>query len=346
MTSRNLNNAWLAAGREGLASRDRTLDGHLWYGVLTTGVFCRISCPSPQPKPENTRFYRDPAQAKAEGFRACKRCQPEELVPLPSYLPEAMDALCKGVTPAQTAARVGVAPATLTRAFNRWLGFGPKDLKLFSQSDRFQTRLEQGHSVLASAIDAGFSDDKAIYRTVADYLPASPARARGQDKVFSFGLAAVNLGWLLVAVDGTRLVFAGLGETPNDVMMDLLNRFPSAVLAPMTDEAGDTLNQMVQGLNGQLAWSALPYDAAATAFRLKVWKALQTIAPGQTLSYGELAEQIGSPKAARAIGSACASNPICFSIPCHRVLPQSGGQGGYFWRPWRKAYLLAMESMT
>lgn len=344
MTSQKLNNAWLAAGRAGLATRDASLDGHLWYGVLSTGIYCRISCPSPRPKPENTRFYRDPAAAARDGFRACKRCLPDQTVPMPAYLAEAADALCKGVTPAQTAARVGVAPATLTRAMQRWLGVSPKDLKLFSQTDRFQQRLAQGHSVLASAVDAGFSDDKAIYRTLKDYLAMTPGRSRSRPVELSFGVAAVELGWLLVAFKDDRVAFAGLGQTPGEVMQDLLVRFPNAALAPVSDVAGDAIAALAKSLNGQAPWHVWPVDVASTAFRLKVWSALQQVPAGETRTYAQLAAAIGAPRSARAVGNACANNPVCFAIPCHRVLPQSDGQGGYFWRPWRKAFLLAMEA--
>ncbi|QGG79663.1 methylated-DNA--[protein]-cysteine S-methyltransferase [Litorivicinus lipolyticus] len=343
MTSKS-EQAWAVAGQVALATRDPSIDGHLWYGVMTTGVYCRISCPSPAPKPDNTRFFSSPSAALAAGFRACKRCHPDQLVPMPPYLERAMGALAKGVSPTQTAARLGIAPATLSRAFKRWLGFSPKQLELFAKTDRFKARMLDGQGVMRAALDAGFNDDKALYRSASTYVGMTPG-AYGGDRLLTFGLAAVPLGWLLVAMHRHGLVFAGLGGTPGEVMLDLLRRFPNARLAPMDEAAGDAL----QTLSGQLAggpWQSIPVELAATAFRLRVWHALRDIAPGQTLNYAELAARLDSPTAARAIGSACAANPICLSIPCHRVLPKSGGLGGYYWRPWRKAFLLALESRS
>ena len=341
MTSKS-DAAWVAAGRCALKTRDASLDGRLWYGVVTTGVYCRISCPSPAPKPEHLRFFSAPSAALAAGFRGCERCRPDDLVPLPPYLERAMDALVKGVSPTQTAARLGIAPATLSRTFKRWLGFTPKQLELFAKTDRFKARLLDGQGVLGAALDAGFNDDKALYRSASAYVGMRPG-AFGDDLLLGFGLAAVPLGWLLVLTSASGLVFAGLGETPGEVMADAVRRYPNARLAPLDERTGDAL----QALSAQLAgapWQALPIDVAGTGFRLRVWQALREIAPGQTLTYAELAARLQSPKAARAIGSACAANPVCLSIPCHRVLPKSGGQGGYFWRPWRKAYLLSLES--
>jgi AraC family transcriptional regulator of adaptative response/methylated-DNA-[protein]-cysteine methyltransferase len=87
----------------------------------------------------------------------------------------------------------------------------------------------------------------------------------------------------------------------------------------------------------------LPLDLRATAFQRQVWQALTNIPPGETRSYGEIAAAIGQPRAARAVARACATNPVAVAIPCHRVVPASGGSGGYRWGTARKQALLARE---
>ena len=81
----------------------------------------------------------------------------------------------------------------------------------------------------------------------------------------------------------------------------------------------------------------------ATAFQRRVWDAIRAIPSGETATYGALAERIGRPGAARAVANACARNPVALLIPCHRVVPAAGGEGGYRWGPERKTRLLRIE---
>lgn len=90
---------------------------------------------------------------------------------------------------------------------------------------------------------------------------------------------------------------------------------------------------------------ALPLDVQGTVFQQRVWQALQQIPPGSTISYSQLAQRIGSPKAARAVAQACAANPLAVAIPCHRVLRNDGSLSGYRWGIERKRALLLRESM-
>jgi len=90
--------------------------------------------------------------------------------------------------------------------------------------------------------------------------------------------------------------------------------------------------------------TAFPLQVAGTPFQQRVWKALCAIPAGQTVTYGELARRIGSPRAARAVGAACGQNEIAWLIPCHRVVAADGGLGGYHWGQGRKAAMLAWEN--
>ena len=330
--------AWEKAGLIAIQTRDASLDGHLWYGVLSTGVYCRPSCPSPAAHPENLRFFQSSDQAMQAGFRACKRCHPDQVAPYPPWLERAVDALSMGVSPGDTAVQVGVSPAALTRAMQRWLGVAPKAMAQFCLTQSFVDLRAQGHSVLNASLMAGFASEASMRRGVLRWLGLSPSRL-AEPLTLSWGLSAMPLGWLLVALSPRGVAFAAMGDRPGPLLADLAERFPSAQLAPMNEACGDALQALASGQAVNL-----PLDLSATAFRMQVWQALQAIEPGQPLHYAQLAQQIGSPKAARAVGSACAANPVCLSVPCHRVVPATGGLGGYRWGQWRKAWLLAMES--
>lgn len=329
--------AWEKAAQIAIASRDESMDGYLWYGVVTTGIYCRPSCPSPAARPDNMRIFRTPEAASQAGFRPCKRCQPDELVPFPAWLGQAVGGLCQGQTPGQVADDCSVNPATLSRALQRWLGVSPKALQQFAKTEHFVTLRSQGQGVLEASVMAGFANESSARREVKSWLGLTPRQVR-QALTLSWGVVRIELVWLLVAVSPQGVAFAGLGETPQGILADLYDRYPQAQLSSMDAQCQQALEQIArrQALN-------LPLHVDATAFRMRVWQALQEIPAGQPLHYGELARQIGSPGASRAVGSACAANPICLSIPCHRVLPASGGLGGYRWSPWRKAWLLKTE---
>ena len=113
----------------------------------------------------------------------------------------------------------------------------------------------------------------------------------------------------------------------------------------MNSELSEWTQTLIDYLSGNTPWPKLPYDVQATAFQRKVWEHLRTIPEGQSMYYSEIAAAIGRPKATRAVARAVATNPVALVIPCHRVVPKTGGVGGYRWGPNRKAKLLAIEAM-
>lgn len=334
--------AWEAAGRLAVQSRDASLDGHLWYGVLSTGVYCRPSCPSPPAKPENLRFFRTVQAAEQSGFRPCKRCKPQTLNPWPDYLVDALGQL-ESLTVGQAAEAVGVSPAHLTRSFEQWLGFSPKQFQLFTRTERFVAARAQGQGVLDAALAAGFASDGPLYHAAKPFMNLSPRQLPHFTGPLAFSIAPCSLGWLLLVLSDKGAVFAGLGNTPGEVLRDCLVRFPQAQYGPATPESGQYLEQLTAFVDRAGAWPSLPVDVASSAFRLRVWQALRDLPAGSAVTYAALAAATNNPKAARAVGSACAANPVCLAVPCHRVVPAAGGTGQYFWQPWRKAWLLEME---
>ena len=317
------------------------MDGYLWYGVVTTGVYCRPSCSSPAALPDNLRFFRSTEAARHAGFRACKRCHPDQLCAYPSWLIPAVDLLGKGQATGQVAAQLDLAAETLTRGLHQWLGVSPKALQQFCLTEAFLTAQSQGHGVLESAMLSQFGSEVSARRAVARWLGATPTEI-GSEWVLSWGLAAMELGWLLVATSPKGVAFAAMGDTPGELLAQLAQRFPNARLAPMNELAGQALAELSDTFDTQ----QLPLDLQGTPFRMHIWKALQSIEPSAPIHYAELAQRVDSPKAARAVGSACAANPVCLSVPCHRVIPAGGGLGGYRWGTWRKAWLLAFEELN
>ncbi|SFP64932.1 AraC family transcriptional regulator, regulatory protein of adaptative response / methylated-DNA-[protein]-cysteine methyltransferase [Geopseudomonas sagittaria] len=164
--------------------------------------------------------------------------------------------------------------------------------------------------------------------------PAMPIR---------FALGECALGALLVAHSEHGLCAILLGDEPEALRAELRQRFPQGELVDGDVDAERLLAQVAAFVEAPQLGLDLPLDLRGTAFQQRVWQALRAIPPGSTLSYAELAERIGAPRAVRAVAGACAANALAVAIPCHRVLRSDGGLSGYRWGVARKRALLERE---
>jgi AraC family transcriptional regulator of adaptative response/methylated-DNA-[protein]-cysteine methyltransferase len=164
-----------------------------------------------------------------------------------------------------------------------------------------------------------------------------------EDLQIVYAVAQLYLGWVLVAATRAGICAIDLGEAPDVLEKRLAQRFPGAQLSQGDAEFSHWVAQVLSFLESPGRGLNLPLDIQGTAFQRRVWMALRTIPSGSTASYTEVAQQIGSPKAVRAVAHACASNQIAVAIPCHRVLRSNGDLGGYRWGLDRKRALLERE---
>ena len=136
------------------------------------------------------------------------------------------------------------------------------------------------------------------------------------------------------------------GENRSALLADLRNRFPRATLeeADAGSQFSDWVARAVALIEAPLSRIDLPIEVAGTVFQQKVWAALREVPAGETTTYQEVARRIGSPRAARAVASACAANPVAVAVPCHRVLASDGSISGYRWGTERKRALLDREA--
>ena len=154
-----------------------------------------------------------------------------------------------------------------------------------------------------------------------------------------------RLGRLLAAATPRGICFVGLGDSDAMLERELRQNFHAAESIRRDDgELGRALDALLAYLAGKEPHVALPVDIRATAFQRRVWQELQLIPLGETRSYGEIARSLGNAGASRAVGRACATNPISLIVPCHRARGQNGGLTGYRWGIKRKAALLERES--
>jgi AraC family transcriptional regulator, regulatory protein of adaptative response / methylated-DNA-[protein]-cysteine methyltransferase len=164
------------------------------------------------------------------------------------------------------------------------------------------------------------------------------------DMRISYAIDACPLGRLLVAGTARGICAIYFGEADSPLEHALRNEYPQARISLNPSSVAFSMQRVIEHLAGRQARLSLPIDVQATAFQRRVWRELQNIPYGSKATYREISRRIGQPRASRAVGSACAKNPVSILIPCHRVIREDGGLGGYRWGLSRKATLLRQES--
>lgn len=332
-------------------ARDRRYDGAFVYGVRSTGIYCRPSCPSRRPRRAQVDFFPVPELAERAGFRPCRRCRPAEAQAPDPRVP-LVRAACRLIdshpdAPASLAvlsARTGVTAHRLLRAFQRVLGISPRQYRDARRLDRFKAELRARRRVSPALYEAGYGSTSRVYERAHAQLGMTPATySRGGAGVeISYATAPCPLGRLLVAQTARGICRVSLGSHPDELVADLRAEFPAAEIRRDHGLLAGSVSAILGYLEGERALD-LPLDVRATAFQRLVWEALRGIPYGSTRSYGQIARAIGRPSATRAVARACATNPAALVIPCHRVVQADGGLGGYRWGTERKRALLDRE---
>lgn len=339
--------AWAA-----VVARDGGLDGRLFYGVASTGVYCRPSCPSRRPRRRNARFFARPEEAEQAGYRPCLRCDPRgDRVSLPpasvgkarAYL----DAHYEESVPLSALGReAGMSPYHLQRTFKKAYGLTPKEYQEVLRRQRLKKALRSGGSVTTAIHDAGYGSASRVYEQSDDRLGMPPGayRTGGKGMAIRFAIVPSPLGRLLVGATNRGVCAVALGKDDAVLERSLRDEFPAASIGSGLEGLEETLANLSRYLAGEARLDAVPADLRGTAFQERVWNALRAIPHGETRSYAEVAAAIGRPTAARAVARACATNRIALVVPCHRVVASGGAVGGYRWGVARKRALLAQEA--
>ena len=336
-----------------IVARDKTADGHLWYSVATTGVYCRPSCPSRLANPKNVQLHDSLASAKATGFRSCRRCNPDGLSIEAENAALAAKA-CRIIEESEEepsleelAKAVGRSPSYFHRTFKAATGVTPKEYSAANRAAKVRHGLASGSSVTEAIYDAGFNSSGRFYEKSTDMLSMTPSqyRAGGANEEIKFAVGQTSsLGAILVASTKKGVAAILLGDDPEDLVRNLQDRFPNARLIGADRDYEALVAQVVGFVEAPRLGLNLPLDVRGTAFQERVWKVLQEVPVGATVSYAEVALRIGTPKSVRAVAAACAANKLAVAIPCHRVIRNDGSLSGYAWGVDRKRILLDREA--
>jgi AraC family transcriptional regulator of adaptative response/methylated-DNA-[protein]-cysteine methyltransferase len=335
-----------------IVARDKTADGHLWYSVATTGVYCRPSCPSRIANPKNVQLYDSLESARATGFRPCRRCNPDG----PSIECENAALIAKACriiedseeepSLEELADAIGRSPSYFHRVFKAATGLTPKEYAAANRAKKVRQGLACGNTVTGAIYDAGFNSSGRFYEKSTDMLGMTPSqyRAGGTNEEIKFAVGQTSLGAILVASSTKGVASILLGDDPDELVRNLQDRFPKAHLIGADRDYEALVARVVGFVEAPGIGLDLPLDVRGTAFQQRVWQALQEIPVGEAVSYAEIAQRIGSPKAVRAVARACAANNLAVAIPCHRVVRKDGSLSGYAWAVERKRALLDREA--
>lgn len=332
-------------------TRDPRFDGRFVYGVQSTGIYCRPSCAARRPRREQVVFFAVPVAAERAGFRACRRCRPQAIVadPRQQLVERATRVIEKNadapLTLAALAAEVGVSPHYLQRTFKRWMGVSPRLYQEARRLESFKARVRQGQGVTRALYEAGYGSSSRLYERAPARLGMTPATYQkgGPGMSIHYTTAASPLGRLLVARTERGICAVSLGDSDAALERVLRREYPQADVRRDRNGLAAAVRALLRHLEGRQPRLDLPLDVRGTAFQIRVWEELRRIPYGRTRSYAQVARAIGKPGAARAVGTACGSNPVPLIIPCHRVIRESGELGGYGLGLSRKRALLAKE---
>ena len=332
-----------------IRDRDAAFEGALYYGVVTTGIYCHPGCPSRRPNRENVCFFTDARSAERAGLRPCKRCRPEKMDAC-SDAARLVINCCNALTqvevlpkPTELAGDAGVSERTLRRDFKELLGIAPGQYLHALKAGRLRHALRNGERITDAVYSAGYGSSGRAYENAPGRLgmPPSAYAANGAGVTIDYSVRKTQLGWLLVAATERGLCCARFGTSRASLLEELAAEFSAA-------RSRETANAWIEALldfaDSQTQWRMLPVDVRGTAFQELVWRALRDIPAGQTRTYAEVAAAIGAPRSVRAVANACGANPVALAVPCHRVLPKAGGVGGYRWGTKTKQRLLEIES--
>jgi AraC family transcriptional regulator of adaptative response/methylated-DNA-[protein]-cysteine methyltransferase len=334
---------------EAVENRNSNAEGAFVYGVTSTGIFCRPTCPSRRPLRDRVAFFEDAKAAIASGFRPCKRCRPESTLGDSDFVVrvvEALDEWPEGQpTLDELADVVGLSPSHVQRKFKAATGISPAEYSRQRRLEKFRTELRGGRAVTDSIYEAGFDSAASVYGSIGRELGMTPTayQAGGVDRTLNYLTAESSLGRVLLAYTDIGVAAIMIGDDDQALVEQLADEFPEAELVGQTGDH-PWLQQVLDYLSGDIPHPELPLEIRGTAFQRRVWQAIRVIPPGQTRTYGQLAAEIGKPSATRAVANACGQNRLALAIPCHRVVRANGSSGGYRWGDNRKSALLALES--
>ena len=334
-----------------ILARDQSKDGKYVFGVYSTGIYCKPSCPARHPHVEQVVFFNAPGEAEQHGFRPCKRCQPSEHTKART---ETVRQVCEYIernidgklTLSILSQQAGLSKFHFQKTFKRVLGISPRQYVEARRLEKVKDSLRRGDTVTNAIYDAGFSSKGKLYENFPSQLGVNPGTFRrgGEGLSIHYTIVDSPIGRLLIGATENGICAVCIGASDDAVEAALGEDYYAADLYRNDHQMKNWAEKFSKYFGGKDFPRDLPIDVQATAFQWKVWKQIQAIPYGKTTTYSKIAEELGKPKAVRAVANACAINHVALLIPCHRVIGTRGDLRGYRWGLKRKQTLLSLEN--
>lgn len=242
----------------------------------------------------------------------------------------------------ELASALAMSPFHFQKVFTDWAGVSPKKFLRYLNLNNAKLLMKETFFNVDETADAiGLSAPSRLHDLFVRMEGMSPGKWKNgaKDERIDYSFAQTLYGECIVASTRLGICYLEFFNEERSVK-DLINEFP---LAEFKETRSDTHQMAVDCINGVSAIKEIKLDVRGTDFQMKVWQALLKIPFGEVSTYSNLAEQIGSPGASRAVGTAVGSNPVAYLIPCHRVIRNSGVIGEYRWGELRKTAILGRE---
>ncbi len=330
---------------QALVERDSRLEGTFYFGVKTTGIFCRPGCSARKPKKENVDYFKSIQGALAQGYRPCKICSPlarpgEVPVWLKALLDEVHQSPESNFKDTELRAR-DVDPTRIRRWFQKHHGMTFHAYVKALRVNRAYRKIKHRGRVIDTAYDSGYESLSGFHAAFKNVTGVSPSQASSQSLVTITQLAT-PLGPMYAGASERGLCFLEFADRKLIELQieQLQQRMNSRFVTGKTTILGNLETQLAEYFGARRREFELPLDMTGTPFQMQAWQALLQIPYGETRSYQMQALVVGNAKAVRAIAGANARNHIAIVVPCHRVIAPSGGLAGFGGGVWRTKHLL------
>ena len=240
---------------------------------------------------------------------------------------------------------VHLSPYHFQKLFTQWAGVSPKKFLQFISVQHAKQLLSHSQTSLFDAChDTGLSGTSRLHDLFVTIEGMTPGeyKNKGENLSINYAYQETLFGSLFIASTGQGICYMGFSEQEGDCLLEVKKQFPYAHFEQKTDSIQHNALKIYHEDWHHI--DKIKLHLKGTAFQLKVWETLLKIPMGNLVSYGDIAQKINHPKAARAVGTAVGSNPISFIIPCHRVIQSSGMLGGYMWGTTRKSAIIGWEA--
>jgi AraC family transcriptional regulator, regulatory protein of adaptative response / methylated-DNA-[protein]-cysteine methyltransferase len=332
-------------------TKNNTDNLSFFYGVKTTGIFCKPKCSSRLPNIENIIFFNSANEALEAGFRACKRCNP--LKQGLSDHEEVVLMICKFIEKENNesleilANKSGYSQRHLQRIFKNMTGISPKEYSKTIRENKLRKELQYDQTVTDAMYNSGYSSVSRLYENIHKIIAMTPNQFKnfGKDLTLRVGTFSCSLGYLVVSFTNLGVSSIDIGDNLHELKTSFTSRFKNANIQEINPRDKKIVSKIISKIDNPIQSVNIPLDIHGTVFQKKVWKSLMDIPVGQNISYSELAKNIGEPKSVRAVANACGKNNISILIPCHRVVRKNGTLSGYKWGESKKLQIINSEKI-